>query len=355
MTTPEALEMPKGKNLPPKKHFLPVILFFGAVLLLALLFWLWPRSIESRYALLDGTVYTVTAEYSAPLLAFEVEEGAKVREGDVVARLDARSFNAENRDAAREIANLRTPDMVMIAGRLKEAQEAEEDAVLRLATVRHEEESRGRLVDQAVMRHVKAQLAMRSLQAEGVGGSSYAKAREQEQKARKEMERAKEELERASLVRARVNRELQQLRKEVQLVRARAGGNFSRTEQTPHADGLLKSPMDGTVLVKSAKVGEEVSRGDPLLIILPSGSRQSFWVTAWFPKEEGDRLKTGLSCRVERKTGEVLSGTVTQINGPSPLPEGDDGGEYISLRVGLEGNDLTPGEEVRCIVRSAFF
>ncbi|MBO4368491.1 MAG: HlyD family efflux transporter periplasmic adaptor subunit, partial [Desulfovibrio sp.] len=314
----------------------------------------WPRGIESSYAVLDGSVSVVTAEVSGPLAQLLVHEGDEVHAGDEIARLDMTSYSREVRDAEREISSLRGPDMETIATRLKEAQAAEQDAIARLATVRHEEEAKERQMEALVMQHVQAQLAMRSLG--DVTSEAYRAALRKVEKARKNMEEAKEAYEASSRIRAEVTRELARIRQEVQEARAKGEGRTKKPASAPRLEektGIVRAPCDGTVLRISAKEGETIVAGDPLLLLLPKGSNATFWVKAWFLQDQRSRIKEGALCRIEKEDGTVLAGRVEKIGGNEPHPRADEKGAFFTLTVTIKDGEGKPGENVRCRIENS--
>ena len=125
------LEMPARKKSPAGGLFRRVrfVLFLAVAfaLLAALLWWLAGGRVDSVRAVLDGMVYTVSPEFSARLEALSVREGDSVTAGQPVGRMDAGDYARHLREAGQEAASLRPPDMAEMAGRLRQAQEAERD------------------------------------------------------------------------------------------------------------------------------------------------------------------------------------------------------------------------------------
>lgn len=127
------------------------------VLLLAVgTVWWWVDSgrVESARAELDGMVLSVAPSYSARVLEVSVRPGQEVRQGALLARLDAADYNRRLGQAAREADDLRRmagpPGREETAARLRDAEAAEKDMVRRLAQARHEEDMRQRQRQESV-------------------------------------------------------------------------------------------------------------------------------------------------------------------------------------------------------------
>ena len=245
MSEVQYLEMPQGKPGGRMSGLLrgrgPVLA--GAVLLVALValasWWLASGRISSLHAQVDGNVFMVTPQVSGTLAEISVAEGDHVRAGQAVGRVDISGYDRHVRQAGQEIAALRMPGMEEMAGRVRQAQEAERDMVSRLAQARHEEEIKQRVRDEAVMAHVQAQLAMRGMQPQSNGklGNRYAEAQRAEQAARQRMEQAKADFENVSRVRAAISGELQRVRDEIMMAKQLA----ARQRFAPYREGAVST------------------------------------------------------------------------------------------------------------------
>lgn len=389
------LEMPARKKSPAGGLFRRVrfVLFLAVafVLLAALWWWLAGGRVDSVRAVLDGMVYTVSPEFSARLEALSVREGDSVTAGQPVGRMDADDYARHLREAGQEAASLRPPDMAEMAGRLRQAQEAERAMVQRLAQGRHEEEAKRRRREERVTEHVRAQLNLRSLDSRGgeraAGKSRYAAAQQAEAEARARMEDAKADFEQVSRMRAAMDQELGRVRDEVLRAKQLASRNryvvpgSSRTAAPlpAQADGTLYAPVNGRVLRGSAAPGQVVQRGEPVLLILPEGAdaAQSFWVQAYFPLAAGEAIRAGQACEVRLMSdGMRLNGTVAEVLAPQPLPSGQvrelaqevaqgltqkgrtevSGATlFLPVRIRLDAPPpagLLPGQSVDCVVRT---
>lgn len=378
------LEMPaRKKSLAARLLRLPLIMSALAAFLLSLSWW-WLASgrVDSVWGMLDGMIYTVSPDFSGRLAEINVREGERVEARRPVARMDASAFARQLRRAGQEAAGLRPPDMQETAARVKQAQEAEKDMVLRLAQARHEEEAMRAQRDERVTEHVRAQLALRSLDSQGgermVGKSRYIAARRAEAEARARMQSAKDEFEQASRVRAALDQELGRVRDEI--FRARQWASRNRyapagpsTEPLPaQVDDRLYAPVSGRVLRALAAPGQMLQRGDPVMLILPEGSdrSQAFWVLAYFPLESQQNVKVGQTCDVRLTAeGETVHGQVAEVLAPQPLPAGQSAkataqadktaftGATLFLPVRITLADLPadspmPGSSASCVVKT---
>ncbi|WP_297669319.1 HlyD family efflux transporter periplasmic adaptor subunit [uncultured Desulfovibrio sp.] len=387
---PDALYIEMPSATPVKKRrlwlrLLPVWALLGCAV--GVVWWVMAGRVASSWGMLDGMVFPVASDFAARVEAVAVREGDSVREGQIIARLDAREAARHLDAAGRDVAGLRAsaapPDMEETAARLRDVQEAERDMTRRLASARHEEEARKKRREDLVAEHVRAQLALRTLETQGgehaVGQTRYAAARQAEARARAAMEQAAAEFEQASLARAAMDQELARVREETlrckQLAsRSRyAMPNYTREaltragiprQQSP--DGNLYAPRDGRILRGLAAQGQMVQAGEPVALLLPEGkgARNAYWVLAFFPQSEGAGLKAGQKCSitVDGEKGE-FSGRVYDVLEPQPLPAAaraaatEEGGAapalFVPARVLIDNTEertLTPGVEARCVV-----
>ena len=385
---PEAfsLELPApGYNgQRPLRRIVVILVALLLVAAAALGWWVYSGRVTSIAARLDGMVHIVAPRFSGNLASLDVREGDSVTAGQHVGSMDAGPYDRHLAQAAAEAAALRPaqgPDMVESAARLRQAQEAERDFAVRMGQARNEEDRLRALREERVTEHVRAQLALRSLDSQGgeraAGAEKYAAARAAEATARGRKEAAAADFERASLMRAALEQELERIRQEVMAARNRASQQRQRGAQVAaperlSADGALFAPVNGTVLRRMAEPGQLLQAGEPALLIAPAGqpADAAFWVDAWFPAGDADSIRTGQRCSIS--VGDVsLSGTVSEVLPPQPLPEGLAGAQqegasegenaaalrrpvaYVPVRVALKSElprGLTPGAAARCVI-----
>lgn len=385
MPEPIYLQMPEA---PLKKHGLQFLRLLPVWILvfLAALGWWWIEAgrITSTWAMLDGMVYAVSSEFPARVDAVTVREGDRVKKGQVVARLDASGYAKRMGEAGREAAGLRVmgpPGTEETSARLRQAQEAEQAMSRRIALARHEEDLKQKAREDRVAEHVRAQLALRTLDSQGgehaVGAARYAAAKQAEMQTRLAKERAMVEFEQVSLVRAAMDQELARVRDETLRYKQMASRNRYAPQYVAGAlgaamnaapqqvvDGNLYAPHDGRILRGMAMPGQTVQSGDPVVLLLPEGSeaQKSFWVIAYFTQDAANALKPGQKCAVSLQNGVTLAGRIYDRLDPQPLPPGASVASketaaspqlYVPVRITIsdgEGKQFEPGMVGRCEV-----
>lgn len=391
MSEPVFLQMPAPKL---KKHgrlilrLLPLWALAG--LLAGVWWWMAAGRISSSWAMLDGMVYAVSSEFPARVEAVNVREGDRVAKGQVLARLDVSDYARHVAEAGRESASLRAmagpPSIEETAARLKQAQDAEHDMVSRMALARHAEESKRKEREERVAEHVRAQLALRSLDSQGgehaVGRTRYAAARQAEARTRAAKESAEAAFEQASLVRAAMDQEMARVREETLRYKQMVSRNRYAPQYVANAlraaaaapqaavDGNIYAPQEGRILRGLVAPGQTVRQGEPLLLLLPQGgeAQKRLWVLAYFTPDAAQALKPEQPCAITLKSGVVLTGRVFDMLEPQPLPAAGQAavaGEketaaapslYVPVRVTLEsdanGKQLEPGMEGACVVKT---
>ena len=393
MPEPIYLQMPEA---PLKKHgrqFLRLLPIWVLVFLAAGGWW-WIEAgrVTSTWAMLDGMVYAVSSEFPGRVDAVTVREGDRVKKGQVVARLDVSGYARRMAEAGREAAGLRVmgpPGMEETAARLKQAQNSEQEMVHRIALARHEEDLKQKNREERVAEHVRAQLALRTLDSQGgehaVGSARYAAARQAEMQTRLAKERAMVEFEQVSLVRAAMDQELARVRDETLRYKQMASRNRYAPQYVTGAlgaamnaapqqvvDGNLYAPQDGRILRGMAMPGQNVQRGDPVVLLLPEGkeAQKSFWIIAYFTQDAANALKPGQKCAVTLQNDVKLEGRIYDRLDPQPLPPGatldnKDAKEaasrpevYVPVRITIsdgEGKQFEPGMVGKCEVMTRAF
>ena len=397
MPEPIYLHLPEA---PLKKHgrqFLRLLPIWVLVFLAAGGWW-WIEAgrVTSTWAMLDGMVYAVSSEYPARVDAVNVREGDRVKKGQVIARLDVSGYAKRMAEAGKEVAGMRVmagpPSMEETASRLRQAQSSEREIVQRIAQARHEEDQKQKNREDRVAEHVRAQLALRTLDSQGgehaVGAGRYAAAKQAEMQTRLAKERAMVEFEQVSLVRAAMDQELARVRAETLRYKQMASNNRYAPQYVAGAlgaamnaapqqvvDGNLYAPQDGRILRGLAMPGQTVQRGDPVALLLPEGkeAQKSFWVIAYFTQDAANALKPGQKCAVSLQNNVKLEGRIYDRLEPQPLPAGatanskevaaskDAGASqqlYVPVRITIsdgEGKQFEPGMVGSCEIMTRVF
>lgn len=394
MPEPIYLQMPEPRLKKHGRMFLRLLpLWVIGCLVAAGWWWIESGRVTSTWAMLDGMVYAVSSEFPAKVESVAVREGDRVKKGQVLARLDARAYAGRVGEAGREAAGLRAmagpPSIEETAARLKQAQDSEQEMVRRIALARHDEDLKQKVREERVAEHVRAQLALRTLDSQGgeraVGSARYAAAKQAEAQTRLAKERAIVEFEQVSLVRAAIDQELARVRAEALRYKQLASSNRYAPKYVAGAlgaamnavpqnavDGNLYAPQDGRILRGIAMPGQSVQRGEPVVLLLPEGkeAQKSFWLLAFFTQDAANALKPGQKCAITLKNDTRLEGRVYDRLDPQPLPpnalaDSKDASEtaarpevYVPVRITIsdgEGKQFEPGMLGKCEVMTRVF
>lgn len=394
MPEPIYLQMPEPRLKKHGRMFLRLLpLWVIGCLVAAGWWWIESGRVTSTWAMLDGMVYAVSSEFPAKVESVAVREGDRVKKGQVLARLDAKTYAGRVGEAGREAAGLRAmagpPSIEETAARLKQAQDSEQEMVRRIALARHDEDLKQKAREERVAEHVRAQLALRTLDSQGgeraVGSARYAAAKQAEAQTRLAKERAIVEFEQVSLVRAAIDQELARVRAEALRYKQLASSNRYAPKYVAGAlgaamnavpqnavDGNLYAPQDGRILRGIAMPGQSVQRGEPVVLLLPEGkeAQKSFWLLAFFTQDAANALKPGQKCAITLKNDTRLEGRVYDRLDPQPLPpnaiaDNKDASEtaarpevYVPVRITIsdgEGKQFEPGMLGKCEVMTRVF
>ena len=394
MPEPIYLQMPEPRLKKHGRMFLRLLpLWVIGCLVAAGWWWIESGRVTSTWAMLGGMVYAVSSEFPAKVESVAVREGDRVKKGQVLARLDARAYAGRVGEAGREAAGLRAmagpPSMEETAARLKQAQDSEQEMVRRIALARHDEDLKQKAREERVAEHVRAQLALRTLDSQGgeraVGSARYAAAKQAEAQTRLAKERAIVEFEQVSLVRAAIDQELARVRAEALRYKQLASSNRYTPKYVAGAlgaamnavpqnavDGNLYAPQDGRILRGIAMPGQSVQRGEPVVLLLPEGkeAQKSFWLLAFFTQDAANALKPGQKCAITLKNDTRLEGRVYDRLDPQPLPpnalaDSKDASEtaarpevYVPVRITIsdgEGKQFEPGMLGKCEIMTRVF
>lgn len=334
------LDWPKVK--PPRKAFL--LRGLGGLVVLCVLFvaggywwWSWGQ-ISSEAGMVDGRTYTITPRMTDTVTQVLVQQGQSVVAGQPLLRLNGLSYQRELAEARQQVQAVRPPSIEESAERVAQAQAAEASMVQRIALARGEETNRRRNIEDSVAAHVKAQLAVRGMDAQGLQGqAAYSKAVQAEAVARARMEQARAAAEEASRVRTAVEGELQRIRREIEVYRAqggasvaqgRAGGRSANAPIASAADDMsvLTAPVAGRVALVQVVPGQRVERGQAVLQLVPfapnagggeaaANTADDLWILALFAEKDIAVLRPGQPCtvRLEAYADQPLQGEVEAI------------------------------------------
>lgn len=318
------LDWPKVK--PPRGPFLRrcigAVCIVMAMVLMGTWLWLATGLVSSGNAVVDGRTYTLTARMTDTVSQVLVRVGQRVAAGEILLRLSGLNYQAALPEARQRVQAVRPPSMEEAAERVAKAEAIEASMVQRIALARGEETSTRKLVEDAVAAHVKTQLAVRSMDAQGLQQqAAYKRAVQNEFEARRTMDAARAAAEQASRSRVAVEVELDRVRREIAAAAANgayrgvqaAGGQAT---SIPPAENVseLTAPVAGRVVSVQAVAGQRVDRGQALAQVVPADAND-MWILAAFAEQDIASIHPGQTCtiRLEAYAGQVLQGEVESI------------------------------------------
>lgn len=343
-----------------------------AVLLLLLIFlaaffswWLANGRITSVAARLDTMVYTVESRYAARVETVYVSSGEAVETGQVLAAVDVAPSAGQ---VVMPTGN------AGLTGRLAQAQQAERELAARADAARQEEERLRLAYQDRVTEVSRAQILMRSINMRNQ--AAYQQARHNEAAAQANAEAARAAFEQASLGRAALEKERANIRRELAAagVAPGADGASASVQPASSTQNELYAPVSGKILSVRARTGEIVRPGQPLFMVLPTGSEYAndSWIQAWFPTSARSKIKPGQKVEVKFSRSEnVLTGKVTDVNNsvaaghatmrtiseaePDNSPVSI-GAPYLPVRISLDDPaeiiNVAPGTQAECRVQT---
>lgn len=351
------------------------------LLLIGLVWWfVGNKKTSSIWAVLDGNIYTVNSEFSGIIESIMVNEGDMVVSRQPMGRLA--SVNARHMDLSRQdLSSFRPPDLAEMEARIKQAEEAEKNIVVRIANARKDEEAKKRIFEQAANDHAKAQYQRRSLDSQMVLHSSsgqYQSAQKLESESFSNKEKCREEFELASRTRAALDQELGRIRDEINRAKQIVSQNrysmpgkrlVPNSTQPADITSTIYATTSGKVVRCNVKPGQEIEQGEPIFLIAPDNKmseKQPLWVQAYFSMADADKIKHGQSCEIIfEQSGIKAQGKVGYINSPQPLPsdakkqlQENLSSDFLPVRISLDAkSDQTPdiGSIVKCTIKSGLF
>lgn len=329
------IEMDKVKPEPRyfKKYINGITYIIVSVIAVLSLVFLWNHlgRISTDYAVLDGQSYIVTTALDDTLQEILVSENQIVSHGQIVAIMSLYGNESAN---AQNMSQNSSLTLNNISNRVESFKKAESDIIERIAKLREEEAIKKQVFAQKVQAHVKAQLALRNLNANLALGEkasqSHISADKLVLKAKKEMEQAEVEFEESSLLRAGIESELMAMRKyTMSAERSNAHSanlplnNLKKIKEL----SVIRAPADGKVINIFAQVGQKLIKHQPILQIAPLYA-QELSVIAYFSKKQFEDIHMGQECHIYLKLEQelVLHGVVDNID-----LAGHSKGQYISI------------------------
>jgi HlyD family secretion protein len=239
------------------------------------------------------TEVQVSFKVPGRVLTREVDEGARVRRGDVVAKLE----DVELRDELRQAESERDAAAATLA-ELKAGSRSEEIAQGEALLERAEAEAHRVATDYA------RDAAL--YQKEVIPKRQFDAAKAADEQARATVRERREAL---ILLRKGPRRE------RIDEARARLDGALARVATAKERLGYatLVAPASGVVLSKSVEPGEQVAPGTPVVTI---GDLEQCWLKGYIPETELGQVKLGQRARVTTDSypGKVFEGRVSFIS-----------------------------------------
>jgi HlyD family secretion protein len=260
----------------------------------------------------DANQIVVSPQLQGRILKLLVQEGTQVKQGDLIALLDASELEAQERGAAATIASLRSKvseneytrqstkgttagDVANAQARL---QAARAQLVQAEATLTRVESDSRRIVGLA---QVGVASEMEKVQAE-----MNLKAQEASVQALKDQVTAAQADLNSAMARTNQATAAQST---VRSTRAQVDNAIAQLKQAEVRLGYTKiyAPVTGTVLVRAAREGEVVNSGQAIVTVVDFSDT---WVLAAIPETDADHIGLGDSLRVRLPGGTVIPGKV---------------------------------------------
>ncbi len=271
---------------------------------------------QSKDLVLVGTVdanqVIVSPKITGRIDRLLVDEGSRVKQGDLIAVLDTAELEAQQEAAAASLKSLRS--------KVAESRYNEQLAA--------GETSSNVLNAQAMVQSTRAQLAQAEADLERVRTDQVRTVALADQgiASPQDRDRANADLKSAQA-------KMQSLRDQVKAAEAALNATIARTHQAnaarstvaaTRADELqaaaqnaeaearldytrIVAPVSGTVSVRVARQGEVVNPGSPIVTIVDLNDT---WVKAYVPETDADRIQLGDVEKVRMPSGRVLQGKV---------------------------------------------
>ncbi len=292
-----------------------VFMLLGIVFLLALGFYLFSTRGNSDVVLIgnvDANQVIVSSKVAGRIERLTVDEGQKVKQGELIAQIDKEDLIAE-RDAARaDLEGLRSQvrqssESYASTHGETDAQVNNAAAALKAATASLEESEAnerqqaldtGRAVALAEQGVASQQDRDRAEQTLAANQARVRANREQVMAARATLETMRARLNQAAAAHSNIAAMQGQMDSaEAKLAEAEVRLGYTR----------IISPVDGVVSVRAAREGEVVSVGTPIVTIV---DLTQTWVYAAIPETEAQAVKLGDSLDVRMPGGERVAGKI---------------------------------------------
>lgn len=351
------IEMAPENTKPPfyKTRWGITGLIILALLILAALFswWLANGKINSAQARLDTLVFTVGTENQAIIKSLYAMPGELVSQGQTLAVIETAQEN---------------PSPAQVSTQKPEQKLQEKELENKIEAARVEEDQANRIYQEAVSDHVRAQLAMRSINPNNQ--IAYNSASSTVDMAKSKMDKAREAFEKISDLRVSLDKTLQFLRMGVKQKDSAKPQNVTDAVSQNYLESNLVSPVQGRILNINAITGQVVPADHPVFYILPDETSEGDerWLQAWFPLTDKDKIKIGqkVSILFEKNNLNVLGkvDSIAQEPQSLPLPQGDaiiknyTSRLYLPVTIKFDKPDevanIAPGSLAQCQIQTRY-
>ena len=334
------------KNTRRKKLGMLVILSLLA--LSGLVYALWTHGLESTDdAFIDGRIYSISPRVPGYVVEVPVDENQEVKEGQILARLDTSEYEVALAGARASLAEAEATLVSLEMGvplELSQTEQRVRGATAQLASL---ERTREGLVNEeqaaaADLRRAAAEKEnalrdlgrIQELKKKGVVSASEEDgAATRAKTAQASVAAAVARRDRAGRQLASVTEEMESLRANIDLAATGEGQADIRKRQVEAGRArvelaqaqvrqaelnldftMVRAPSAGHVTHKSVEPGQMVSRGQPLMAVVPLDPA-NLWVTANFKETQLTDVKPGqkVTLKVDTFPGVTINGRVDSI------------------------------------------
>jgi HlyD family secretion protein len=262
--------------------------------------------------IVDGNEVIVSPQITGRIINLTVDEGSRVKKGDLIAQLDPKELQASLAAAKANVDSLQA--QVGEAGHNYSLTDDQTDASLKQAQATLT--STSAQLDQAQANLWRDQTDYERMQKLFDGGVASAQDRDHAQATLQASQANMKSLEdsvsaqRAAVAMAQANRKQLDVRSSqsatmmAQLEQARAAAAETKTQL---GYTTITAPIDGIVSVRVAKQGEVVAQGAPIVVVVDV---DHLWVRADVEESYIDSVRFGQTLRIRLPSGDTLDGTV---------------------------------------------
>jgi membrane fusion protein (multidrug efflux system) len=325
-----------------------ILIVVGLIVVLGIGSYLWGRGKETTDdAFVDGRIYSVTPRVPGYVTEVLVEDNQKIEQGQTLVKLDASDYEVEVAAAKAALAEseatltsleLGVPlELSQTEQRVRAATAQLESMKQSLEAASQEEDAAAQELHRVQAEYQRALLDLRRMQtlkkSGAISQSAYDNIQTQVKTTAALVGAAEARRDRAANQWASIKSDISRLEanidlaatgeeqatirsRQVEAQKARVELARTRVEQAElNLDyTVLKSPASGFVTRKSVEPGVMVSRGQPLMAVVP-GSKEDIWITANYKETQLTDVRPGqkVKIKVDAFPGVKLEGIVESI------------------------------------------